>query len=427
MAELRAFRPLRYNPSVVGDLARVVAPPYDVISAAERDALYARDEYNVVRLILNRASDPYGTAANLLQAWRRDGVLRREPQPALCYYVEDFALPDGSTHRRSGLIGVVRLEPFATGRIRPHERTFASAKEDRMRLLQACRTNLSPIFALFAAAPTILDPLRLAAVNRTADMELTDATGSRHRLWLHTEPPVIAATTRALSAESLYIADGHHRYETALAFSQQQEAAGAADPDAAHRFILMYVTSMQDSGLVILPTHRVLGHGTGLDPRTVLDRLRPHFRLTSFPCSARADFLAAVRRRSESPGFGVALSGTDELLVAVLDDAAALASLGAHLDPTVRALDVAVLDTLVLRGLLGLDCTAVAQAGHLTYTHDDHAALDAVGHGARAAFLINPPRITDVLAVCRAGQTMPEKSTYFYPKLLTGLVFHPLD
>lgn len=426
MVELRAFRPLRYNQDIIRDLASVVAPPYDVISPAQRDALYARDEHNVVRLILNRAADPYASAADLLRAWRRTDMLVREPEPALCYYAENFALLDGSVRRRSGIIGVVRLEPFATGRIRPHERTFATAKEDRMRLLRACRTNLSPIFGLFAAPPRVLDTARTAAATRAPDMELRDDTGAQHQLWLLREPAVIAATSHALATETIYIADGHHRYETALAYSEQQGAAGSTDPNAAHRFILMYLTSMHDPGLVILPTHRILGAATGVDARTVLDSLRPHFRLTPFARSAASDFRAAVREASEQARFGVALAGRDELLLAVLDDPAALAKFAAHLDPSVRALDVAVLDTLVLRGLLGLDCTSAAQAGHLTYTHDDGGALNAVHEGAQAAFLVKPPRIADVLAVCRAGQTMPEKSTYFYPKLLTGLVFHPL-
>ncbi len=427
MAELRAFRALRYNQGVVRDLASVVAPPYDVISTTHRDTLYARDEHNVVRLILNRGPDPYASAAEFLRAWRREGLLVRDPEPALGYYVEDFPLPDGSLHRRSGIIGVVRLEPFATGRIRPHERTFATAKEDRMRLLRACRTNLSPIFGLFAARPAVLDTARTAAATRVPDMELRDDIGARHQLWLLKQSAVIAATSDALATETIYIADGHHRYETALAYSEQQDAGGSTDRNAAHRFILMYLTSMQDPGLVILPTHRILGAGTGVDARTVLDRLRPHFQLTPFARSAVSRFRAAVREASQQARFGVAMAGSDELLLAVLDDPAVLAKFAAQLDPSVRALDVAVLDSLVLRGLLGLDCTAAAQAGHLTYTHDDESALSAVRQGAQAAFLVKPPGIADVLAVCRAGETMPEKSTYFYPKLLTGLLFHPLE
>jgi uncharacterized protein (DUF1015 family) len=427
MAELRAFRPLRYNPSVIPDLARVVAPPYDVISTARRDALYARDEYNVVRLILNRESDPYAQAAALLRAWRRDGVLVREPHAVVCFYVEEFPLPDGSAHHRSGVIGVVRLQSFASGRIRPHEQTFRSAKEDRMRLLQACRANLSPIFGLFAGAPTLLQVAHAAAATRPADLALHDDTGGRHQLWLLQEPQVIASIAAALADEPVYIADGHHRYETALAYSEQQRAAGNTDPDAPHNFVLMYLTSMHDPGLVILPTHRVVSGALDVDPGTVVARMRAHFRLRAFPRSAHAALRAAVRAEPRRPRFGVALAGTEESFLAELDDPASVAPYVRGLDPTVRSLDVAIIDTVILHGLLGLDCTAAAQSGQLTYTHDDDTALQAVEQGARAAFLVNPPRIADLLAVCRAGQTMPQKSTYFYPKLLTGLVFHPLE
>ena len=427
MAELRAFRALRYNPAVVPNLAAVVAPPYDVIGTAQRDALYARDQRNVVRLILNRSTDPYGEAAALLRAWRQEQVLVQDRQPALCYCVETFTLPDGTPRQRAGVMGVVRLEPFTSGRIRPHERTFASAKEDRMRLLQACRTNLSPIFGLFADAETALDPGKLFAAAHAPDVEVRDDSGAQQRLWLLREPAVIEAITGTLAAETIYIADGHHRYETALAYAEQRRAAGAADADAAHNFVMMYLAGMHDPGLVILPTHRVCAKIEGVESREVLTRLRQHFHMRPFPGAERAAFRAALGAAASLASFGLALAGHDELFVATLEDRAALMRVCGHLHPSVRVLDVAVLDSLVLRGLLGIDCTAAAQGGRLTYTHDDDSALDAVVRGAQAAFLVNPPRISDLLAVCRAGQTMPEKSTYFFPKLLTGLAFHPLD
>lgn len=427
MVMLRPFRPLRYNLAVVRDLSTVVAPPYDVISDSQRDALYERSERNVVRLILNRAADRYAAAGELLRAWRHDGVLIREPQPALCYHVEDFGLPDGSARQRQGVLGVVRLEPFGTGRIRPHERTFARAKEDRLRILRACRTNLSPIFGLFADKPGALDPARALAATRPPEMDLRDEWGTRHQLWLVREPHVIEAIAGALRDDSVVIADGHHRYETALAYHDERCAQGATDQDAAHNFILMYLTSMSDPGLIILPTHRVLSGAMGIDSSDLVTRLQRHFRLTRFARTARAEFRTSLRQAAQQGRLGVALAGRDELLVASLEDPAVIEKYAAAVAPVVRALDVTVLDTIILRGLMGIDCTAAAQDGRLTYTHDDDAALNAVEHGAQAAFLVNPPRIDDVQAVCGAGETMPEKSTYFYPKLLTGLVFHPLE
>ncbi len=424
---LRPFRALRYNPAVVGDLAAVVAPPYDVISAAHREALHQRDPHNVIRLILSRDPDPYGSAAQLLQAWRREQVLVREERPALCFYVEEFRLPSGEQKQRQGIIGVVRLEPFASGHIRPHERTLAHAKEDRMRLLRACRTNLSPLFGLFADRLQVLDPAKEVAGKRAPDIDIRDEANVRHRLWLLTDPAVVAAITAPLADESVVIADGHHRYETALAYAEQRRAQGDRDPEAAQNFVMMYVTSMEHPGLVILPTHRVLSGAVRIDAPQFVRELQRHFRLTRFPRNGQAQFRAALQQTPRQARFGVVLAGHDELLVATAEDTTVADQYASHLDPVVRRLDVTILDSVILRGLIGIDCTAAAQDGRLTYTHDDQAALSAVANGAQAAFLMNPPDIADVQAACLAGQTMPEKSTYFYPKLLTGLVFHPFD
>jgi len=427
MADLRPFRPLRYDPRVVGDLSAVVAPPYDVISPARRDVLYARSPYNAVRLILNRAADPYAAAAETLQAWRRDGVLRRDAQASLCYHVEDFALPDGTRRRREGVIGAIRLEPFSSGRIRPHERTFARHKEDRMRILRAVHTNLSPIFGLFADRTGALDPARVVAAARPPDLALEDDTGVGHRAWLLTDPATTGAISTALAQETIFIADGHHRYETGLAYAEECRAAGAGGADAPHNFIMMYLASMSDPGLVILPTHRLLSAAAAVNAAELLARLRRHFTLTSFARAKRAEFLACLAQNREGGGIGIVFAGGDECWVATLTDASVLETYAAHLAPVVRRIDVAVLDTVILRGLAGIDCTAAAQEGQLTYTHDDTDALRAVQEGAGVAFLMNPPRIEDVQAVCLAGETMPEKSTYFFPKLPTGLVFRPLE
>jgi len=427
MVMLRPFRPLRYNTQVIADLSTVVAPPYDVISPAHRDALHERSEHNVVHLILNRGPDPYATAAALLQAWRRDGVLIRDAAPALCYYVENFALRDGSTRQREGIIGIVRLESFDSGQIRPHERTFARAKEDRMGVLRACRTNLSPIFALFADRPEVLDRVRAAAEPRPPDLDLRDDAGVRHRLWLLTDPSAIAGISGMLANESVVIADGHHRYETALSYRDVRRAEGQGNPEAPYNFVLMYLTSMSHPGLVVLPTHRVISGIAGLDGRELLTRLSGHFHLTTFPRTARREFLSWLRQPPQQGRLGIVLAGNDQLVVARLNDPSVLDQYAAALAPVVRQLDVTLLDAVVLRGLLRIDCTAAGQEGHLTYTHDDDAALDAIENNAQAAFLMNAPRIEDVQAVCIAGETMPQKSTYFYPKLLTGLVFHPFE
>jgi uncharacterized protein (DUF1015 family) len=425
MAVITPFRPLHYDPAVVGDIVQVVAPPYDVISDAYRDRLYQRSPYNVVRLILNPESDPYAAAARELAAWRRSGALVCDAAPAVCFYVENFRLPGGGMRERAGIMAAVRLEAFSSGRIRPHERTFARAKEDRMRLLRACRTNLSPIFGLYAGRPHALDPLRRIATQRRPDIDLRDDTDEQHRVWFITETPAIDAVAAALADAELVIADGHHRYETALTYRDELHAAGQRDPNAPHDAILMYLTSVSDPGLVILPTHRVLHQLPAGSPSDLPGRLRAWFRVQVFPRSAQAAFMNAVR--AGHGRFGLVLRDHEDLMLASVEDEAGVAQRLAALAPAVRVLDVAMLDTVVLRGVVGIDCTAEAQAGRLSYTHDDASAFRAVEAGAAAAFLINPPSISEMLAVCEAGETMPEKSTYFFPKLLSGLVFRPLD
>jgi len=424
VAILRPFRPLRYNPAVVTDLAAVVAPPYDVISPAQRDALYDRDPHNVVRLILNRSEDPYTDAAATLDTWRREQVLTQDAEPAIGYHVEHFSLPDGGRRTRTGILAAVRLEDLDSGVIRPHERTFARAKEDRLRLITACRTNLSAIFGMFDGQPDALDPLRGEALRRRPDIEVHDDMGVGHRLWLVREADVVAAVTNALLHTTIFIADGHHRYETALAYRERRRAEGSNDAEDPCNYVLMYLASTADPGLVILPTHRVLSGPSMPGAAAVVDRLRTHFDLETLP---RQELHRRLLQGTRARQFGVVLAGQGDGLLASMRDEAALESHLRDLHPSVRSLDVAILDSAVLRGLLGIDCTAAAQQGRLTYTHDDAAAFAAVAADATAAFLMAPPRIDDVVTVCLAGQTMPQKSTYFFPKLLTGLVFHSLD
>lgn len=427
MVMLRPFQALRYDPIHAGSLRDVIAPPYDVISEPERDVLYERSPHNVVRLILNRDADRYGSSASFLDEWKRAGVLARDPRPALYYYEEEFALADGSRHARRGVLSTVKIEPFSAGVIRPHERTFARAKKDRMALLRACRTNLSPIFGLFAAPPDVLQPLRTAATARAADVELTDHNGWRHRVWVVDESAAVAATVAALAAQTVFIADGHHRYETALEYRDAVNAEGVFPEDAPHNFILMYLTSMQEPGLLVLPTHRVLGPGVSIDAADLRTRIDAAFTCRGFRRDQLPALHAYLAEVPEEARFAVALRGQEEIVALGLRDRAVLDRYAAEVTPTVRKLDVTVLDAVVLKGLLGLDTVAAEQAGDLSYTHDDVDALGAIDRGAAAAFLMNAPRLASVADVCLAGEVMPQKSTYFFPKLASGLVFHPLE
>jgi uncharacterized protein (DUF1015 family) len=419
MIEFRPFRALHYDPAVAGPLADVIAPPYDVIDAAELERLYARSPLNVVRLILNTSADRYAAAAAELKDWRARGVLKQDAEPALYWYVQDFALPDGSRHQRGGLLAAVRLQPFSNGNILPHERTFPSAKADRLKLMRACRANLSPIFGVYPDRAAAAAPARARAAAAPPWIDVSEG-GQRHRVWRVPDAAAIAQITAALGDTKLFIADGHHRYETALTYRDERHAAGDTDRDAPHNFLLMYLCSMDDPGLVVLPTHRLWRGAFG---DAALEKAAAHF---TFEPADAATVLARLAEARQPGCLGVRTPTRTGVLR--LKDLAAVDRALPAIAPVIRHLDVTVLDGFLLGHLLGIDCVRAGQDGALQYTHDDRHALDAVARdGVSAAFLLRRPQMREVADACLAGQVMPQKSTYFFPKLQTGLVFHLLD
>ena len=392
MAAISPFPAVRYDPARVGDLRDVIAPPYDVISAAEQAALYDRSPYNVVRLILARETPRAEAAARALAAWVEAGVLARDPAPALYVYRQTFHLPGGGVRTREGVLCRLRLETFASGVVRPHERTFPGPKADRLALLRATGGYLSPIFGLYAGAEALRDVLASAAGGASL-VGVTEPGGDAHRIWRITDPVAIGRAQAALAAEPILIADGHHRYETAL---MHRDEGGPP-------WVLAYLASMYDPGLVILPTHRLVRGPLPMDAAALEARLRESFAVTPRP--------AATPR------------ATGEIDCILPDRQLRLRARPAaqarleRLAPPLRALDVTLFQRAILEPVLGLGTEGLA------FTHDDAEAVAAVPGAASAAFLVNPPSIDAVRAVCLAGEVMPEKSTYFYPKLADGLVF----
>lgn len=429
MAEIRPFRGLRYDPARAGALDTLIAPPYDVISPAQQEALYAASPYNIVRLELGREEGEarYANAAALLAQWRRDGVLVPEGRPALYLYEQRFTI-DGQRYRRRAIIGRVRLEPFETGAIRPHEYTLSGPKEDRLRLLEATRTQVSPVYTLYRAGAD--DPLRALAMPSAA-VSATDRAGEEHILAPITDPEVHAAFARYLRERPLYIADGHHRYETALHYRDQRRAAAATwTGDEPENFVMMALTPHDDPGLVILPIHRLVHRP--LPPGTP-ERLQRYFHLTLLPWQSEADETAALERlrayAAARPAFVAAGVYPGRLLLMTQRDAAAVAALmPAERSAAWRALAVNVLQYGVLQAALGIDLDAIAAGGVVSFTENAREALAELRTGrATAAFLLNPTRVEEVFAVADAGDRMPQKSTFFYPKLGTGLVLNALD
>jgi uncharacterized protein (DUF1015 family) len=416
MADVQPIRTLRYDPEVAGPLGDLIAPPYDVIDDELRAELAGRSAHNVVEIDL---PESYEGAAEKLAQWERSGVLVREDEPAIWVLRQDYAAPDGSTRTRSGFFARVRVEDYGPGRIRPHERTHAGPKEDRLRLTRATRTNLSPIFSLFPDAGGAATKTLAGATGREPFAEATDREGTRNTLWRVADAESIAALQAALADAELLIADGHHRYETARVYAD--EVGGEGD----HRYVLMFLVSLDDPGLLVFPTHRML---TGLkDDSEKQQAIRE---------VARRDFeietLDDARELEPPPGaervtFGYMDSFLKRPFRLTLKDQSIADEALAGVPEPYRRLDTAVLEAVILRGALGMSEDDISHLRGLDYSKNLDDAIERVESGAAdAGFFMRATPVEQVREVAAAGESMPPKSTYFFPKVPTGLVFNPL-
>jgi uncharacterized protein (DUF1015 family) len=418
VADVQPFTALHYDLARVGSLQAVAAPPYDVIDAAQRAELLARSPYNVVEVDLPQAGkgeDPYRHAASTLEDWELEGILRRDREPALWALTQEYAAPDGSRLRRNAILARVRVEEYGPGRVRPHERTQPGPKQDRLELTRATRHNLSPIFSLTSADPwphiepaTAADPWG----------EVTDDDGTQHLVWRVADPAVHESVAAELAGAELLIADGHHRYETARTYMQE---VGGKGP---HCYTLMALTALDDPGLTVFPTHRLLsGLADDLDKR---ERLRDGLR-ELFEVEEVGDDELDPAGEDGLGVFGYVDAHHRQPMRLRLKDSAELDRMLEGRPEAYRRLDVAILETLVLTGILGLtegDIAAKHGVGYAKSVAEVTAALERGEYDA--AFILRPTPIEQVRAVAAAGETMPPKSTYFFPKILSGIVFNPL-
>jgi uncharacterized protein (DUF1015 family) len=418
MADVQPLRALRYDPEVAGPIGDLVAPPYDVIDAEQRAALAARSPHNVVEIDLPQGDggDPYEHAAELFAAWREEGAIVQDAAPALWVLRQDYMGPDGRQLTRHGFFCRIRVEEYGPGRIRPHERTHPGPREDRLRLTRATKANLSPIFVLYSDASGAARETIDAATGAQPDAEVTDGEGTRHTLWRLGDERAIAAIQEALSDAELLIADGHHRYETARVYAEE---IGGEGP---HRYVLTCLVSLEDPGLTVFPTHRLIRDTTSHTQEALAGTLRADFDIEPVePGDLRPPdgdgplelgYIDAHFKR----GFRLSLK----------DQAIADAALEGHPEPY-RRLDTAVLEALVLKGPLALTDDDIDHMRGLGYARSDAEALELVLSGAYdAAFFLRPTPVRQVQEIAATGINMPPKTTYFYPKVPTGLVFNPL-
>ena len=431
MADVRPFRGLRYAPDVVGDVGQVICPPYDVIDPAHQAALYDRSPFNAVRLELGAAepgddgsTNVYTRAAESLRTWQQSGALERAAKPTF-YLMDEEYEGAGSSRRRRCLLAAVRLEPFDRGAVLPHEFTRPGPKEDRLRLMQACAANLSPLMALYRDPGGVAGLLESQAGARPPDVT-AQSEGITYRLWALDDPTTVQALQELLAPLPLYLADGHHRYETSLVYRDMRRA-GQAQADAGYDYVLMGLIELSDPGLDLLGYHRLV---CGLSPDALgglRSRMQELFVEEAGPEGSGVDALEALLRTLDSkekarPSYGLVDAATGRLSTLVLRDDVAGEKLPKAAVPSLRQCDTWLLHEALLKPALGDGLEQVS------YAHDlsEVAARTASGE-CGLAFLLRPMDLDVFEAVVLGGERLPPKSTFFMPKLPSGLVFHLLD
>jgi len=420
MPVIEPFRALRYNLSA-SELEKVLAPPYDVISPDEREELYSRDPHNVVRLVLGREADPYAEAARFLKEWRDEAILRFDEKPAFYVLQQEFHAM-GGTRVRTGLIARCKLEPSgAKGLVLPHEKTLSAPKEDRLKLLQATATQYSQIFGILEDPNGEFQSSLTEIACSAPDLEL-NFDSVLHRLWIVPEAEIMRKISEKVASSHILIADGHHRFETAFQYRLWRRKRENLPSPHAVDFTMMYLTSERDSGLVVLPTHRLVFGLFEFSSDRVLNHLRNLFILTPI---------------SDSIGDGNVCNVPDKsLFVLVLDSGCYAVEQKPQVDlwantqiaEPLRNLSLMVLHGIVLEQILGVTRESQVRKEHIDYTKDVDEVISRVRSGrAQIGFIVKPVSISEIFAVAKAGLTMPQKSTYFYPKLPSGLVMYSME
>ncbi len=422
MAHVIPYRALRFTEKA-GDIARLTCPPYDIISDEQRQSFVQQNPNNIIRLELPRdGEDPYAAAGEILCSWLHDGILKEDTAPA--FYIYDITFDvDGEKHV-TGLVGRVHLEEFEKGIVLPHEFTLSKAKGDRLNLMRATGCNFSNIYSLYRAddpASPIHDVMQLTQKAALLH-EMTDEAGLTHRLWALTDERETAAVTAAFKDLKLYIADGHHRYETALNYRNELKEKGVWQEDA--DYCMMMLVEMSHPGLVVFPTHRIVRDLPDFRAKKLLRACAEYFDVQEMPLdSLEAGLDTAYKAEKKAFGF---YDGSQSVLL-TLKDVAVMDTLLPDLSATSRQLDVTVLHSLILERLLGIDKENMANQKNLIYTREFQEAVQAVeSREANCCFLLNPTRVSEIRDVAAAGEKMPQKSTYFYPKLITGLTMNKI-
>ncbi|RJQ79505.1 MAG: DUF1015 domain-containing protein [Desulfobacteraceae bacterium] len=438
MAEVVPFKGVRYNPELISEMAAVVAPPYDVITPEEQDVLYRRHPSNVIRLILGRhqpgdtADDNVHTRAGRhFRTWMDQRILVSDPAP--CFYLTSVEFTSNARLcTRFGIIGRVRLEPFEKGIVLPHERTFSKIKSERLMLMKACHANFSPIFGLYADGSEILQRLHAIAETQPA-VNLVDDKGHRHRLWCISDEGIASYLVAFFKNQRIYIADGHHRYETALAYRDWvKQTRPDYSSDHPSNFVMFSLSSMVDPGMIILPAHRLLKDLSAQQAAEFTQRAGEFFDVTRIAVDkgmeeALAEFSRTLHSQAHRHAIGLFSSQPAVMQVMVLKEGVMARLFKDQIPAALRDLDVTILTHVIMMELMGFDQEQLDDETKIIFRTTIKEAVQVVGEGkARMAFILNPTKIEQVRRVAEQGLIMPRKSTYFYPKVISGLVFNLL-
>ena len=407
MATVKGFRGIRYNPEKIKNFGDVLAPPYDVINSKEQDELYNKNPHNVIRLILPKGEDDskYQEAAQTFRSWIENDILTHDEEPSIYPYYQEFE-ENGKKLTRKGFLAAVKIEDFSTKKILPHEKTFPKHKRDRLKLNTACKANMSPVFSVYSDPEITIEKLLDEKLTSEPIFDITNEDGVRNKLWKISDPDTISFIGNHLENKSLLIADGHHRYETAMEYRNiQREADGGVSADKPYEYVMMFLSNAEDEGLIINPTHRVLKNMGDLDTASFLNKLGEEFNIEKMPFKD-----------------GISDIGYEEFTILTKDpELVYRASLKANNIESPNKLAVTLLHHNVFNKIIDEESAGILYTKHLS------EAVSLVKDGDyKLAFVLPELRAGDIFDVVLTGDRMPQKTTYFYPKILSGLVFNPL-
>lgn len=426
MAEIKGYKGLRFNCEKAGKIEELVCPPYDIISDQQREEYIKTNPHNIIRLELPKGDDKYNKAAEILKDWLEKGILVKEDKPAIYIYEEEFTAY-GERKTIKGIICRVKLEEFSKGIILPHEFTLSKAKEDRLNLMKATNCNFSQIYSLYMdGGKNTLGKIDSLSKSEP-DIQLQDNDNVTHRMWIIKDEKAIADICSDFTDRKLYIADGHHRYETALNYRNYLREQGLAKEGDACDYQMMMLVDMEHPGLVVFPTHRLVRNLDSFNAERVIDGCKEYFDVTEHSDINTIESTLMELYNQGKKAYAFYCGGNSYKLL-VLKDTNIIKKLLPNASTATQQLDVTILHTLILEKIFGIDAENMAKQINLTYTKIFDEAISSVQQGnSQCAFILNPTRVSEIREVASNGEKMPQKSTYFYPKMITGLVMNQLE